>query len=169
MNKDLRKQLFLSLPAILFLLGVVWFLVWRLGTVSGEILSLKGEILKNRQFFENFSNLKIQKKQIESIQEKISVILPAKDSVLSLTSKLEQTASGLGLKQSFVFGAENNPSVAGVSNINFSLVLSGRLDGFAKYLEQLGSLPQFVEISSMEILKSDKDYQLSGAGRIYKK
>ncbi|KKS07280.1 MAG: hypothetical protein A2418_01495 [Candidatus Brennerbacteria bacterium RIFOXYC1_FULL_41_11] len=168
-KKDLKKQLFINLPICFVFLGLAWFLTWRLGIISEDILVLKSEIFKNQQLFENFSTLKTQKKQVGPIQQKIASILPMKDAILPLTIKLEQTALSLGLKQSFVFGVENKSSDSGVSDISFSLILNGKLDNLLRYLEQLESLPQFVEMSSSEIIKSEKDYQFSSAGRIYKK
>ena len=107
--------------------------------------------------FENFSTLKTQKKQVGPIQQKIASILPMKDAILPLTIKLEQTALSFRLKQSFVFGVENKSSDSGVSDISFSLILNGKLDNLLRYLEQLESLPQFVEMSSSEIIKSEKE------------
>ncbi len=169
LKKDLRKQLLVGVVISVLFLGVSGFLFWKIQNLSSEILVLRKEILRNQQLFDNFSILKIQKRQVVSIQQKIFNILPAKEDVLVVAGNIELLVNNLNLRQSFTFGAEYDDKNSGVSSVGFSLTLSGDLEDFLEYLKKIENFPQFVQLGSIEITKADSGYQINSAGRIYKK
>ena len=168
-KKDLKKQLLTGIIISVLLLGVSGFFFWKIGDLSKEILVLREEIAKNQQLFDNFSSLKIQKREVAAIQQKILNILPTKDEILIVVGNIELLIANLDLKQSFAFGAEHDDKNSGTSSIGFSLTLSGGLDHFLQYLKKIENFPQFIQFGSVEITKTEKGYQINSAGRIYKK
>lgn len=168
-KKDLKKQLLIGMIASVLLLAVSGLLFWKIRNLSEEILVLKEEIAKNQQLFNSFSNLKIQKKQVAPIQQKILNILPTKDEILVVVGNIELLIANLNLSQSFAFGAEHGDKTSDISSIGFSLTLSGDLDHFLQYLKKIEGLPQFIQFGSMEITKTGQGYQINSAGKIYKK
>ncbi|HCI05148.1 MAG: hypothetical protein UX26_C0011G0022 [Parcubacteria group bacterium GW2011_GWC1_45_9] len=168
-KKDLKKQLFIGGSISLLLVGILIFLFFQLNSLAKEIASLEEEISRNQQMFANFSILKIQKKQVLPIQEKIFKMLPSKDEVLAIVGSIGDWAREFGLKQSFAFGSEHEDKETGLNSIGFNLTLNGSLDSFSGFLRKLESAPQFIQISSVEIIRAESGYQINSSGKIYKK
>jgi Tfp pilus assembly protein PilO len=166
-QKDVKKQIISGVVVLAFLLSINLFFYSRVKSLSQEIISLKGEILKNQQLFSSYSNLKIQKREAGPIFSVIDRVLPFKEEVLRVAGRVEQKARENKLQQSFSFGQEYKDEAGGISNIGFNLVLNGPLNSFVKYLKDLEQLPPFIQFSFVEVNKKGDDYQFNSTGRIY--
>ncbi len=143
------------------------FLYVKTGMVVREALALRQQLVSNNQTFNQLSMLQAQNQRVQTLIQRLNAIFPDKESVLQLTSQLDQLARKNKVQQTFSFGAEYAGDAQTPKDIGFNLTAQSVLADFIRYMQSIEQSPFFVDFGAVEISKTDSGYQANTAGRIY--
>lgn len=159
MNFTNNKIITLSIAiifVIFFTSSVVFFLIDKIENKTEKLQEQKSMLKVLQQQNDNFLELKKTYNIVEENQKKIESILPDDNTIENFIIKLEQIAEQTNNSQSLNFEPLENAKTAGgnVKSLKFTVLLTGNLNTFIKYLNQVKSSSYFVEIENITIINS---------------
>lgn len=155
--------------AVAILSSVIVVMYTKTGTLIRDIKLSRDVLRTNQQAFSQLAMLQLQKQQTRSFETRLAAIFPDQETVLRITSQLNQMAQKNKIQQNFSFGAEYPGDAVLPKNIGFNLAAQGTLADFVRYLQQVEQSPFFVDFGAIELNKTDGSYQINTTGRLYTK
>ena len=167
-KKNRQKQLLIYGGLALIFLVLSIFFISQINSLSKEINEIKSKTLATQQALNTFSVLTNEQQQAQKYLERLTKIFPNKDSLINLATIIRDKSLTYNLSENFSFGSEFQGNET--KNVGFNLALSGNLDNFLKFLQDIEKLPFFIEFSTIDINNvSGSNYQINTAGKIYTK
>ncbi len=165
-KKQRQKQLLIyGGLALVFLISSIFFIL-QTNSLSKKINEIKIQTLSTQQALDVFSILTNEQQQAQKYLERLTKIFPNKDSLINLATIIRDKSLTYNLSENFSFGSEFQGEE--IKDVGFNLALSGSLDNFLKFLQDIEKLPFFIEFSAIDINNvSDSNYQINTAGKIY--
>jgi len=152
--------------SVVFLFGII-FLYAKTGAVTRDALALRQQLVSINQVFNQLAALQAQSQKAKVLEQRFNAIFPDNESVLQITSQLDQLARKNKVQQTFSFGAEYAGDAHTPKDIGFNLIAQSSLSDFVRYIQLIEQSPFFLDFGAIEISKTDSGYQANTAGRIY--
>lgn len=164
-----------TLIVIILITIAVLYLISSIDKQSQSILDKKIQSITQRRQQETRLSLLSDFKKIEQYLEKVNQTLPSAEEIaINLSSVFDNLAFKNNIQLSFRIDPPQIftlPSTKHISIINFNMNLSGTLDSFNKFLEDMENLPYFVVINRLDINGNDfnSDAKVDISGTFYAK
>jgi len=165
-KKQRQKQFIIYGSLTLLFLASSIFFILQVNSLSQKINEIKAKTLSIQQALDVFSILTNEQQQAQKYLERLTKIFPNKDSLINLATIIRDKSLTYNLSENFSFGSEFQGEE--IKDVGFNLALSGSLDNFLKFLQDIEKLPFFIEFSAIDINNvNDSNYQINTAGKIY--
>ncbi len=165
-KKQRQKQLLIYGGLVLVFLILSIFFISQANDFSQKINEIKIQTLSTQQALDVFSVLTNEQQQAQKYLERLTKIFPNKDSLINLATIIRDKSLTYNLSENFSFGSEFQEGE--IKDVGFNLSLSGSLDNFLRFLQDIEKLPFFIEFSAIDVNNvNDFDYQINTAGKIY--
>ncbi|HRS47936.1 MAG TPA: type 4a pilus biogenesis protein PilO [Candidatus Paceibacterota bacterium] len=167
-KKQRQKQLLVYGGLVLMFLILSIFFIFQIEDLSQKINDIKIQTLATQQALDVFSTLTNEQQQAQKYLERLTKIFPNKDSLINLATIIRDKSLTYNLSENFSFGSEFQGQEEEIKNVGFNLALSGSLDNFLRFLQDIEKLPFFIEFSAIDVNNvSNSNYQINTAGKIY--
>lgn len=159
-----------TLIIIILITIAILYLISSINKQSQSILDKKIQSITQQRQQETRLSLLSDLKKIEQYLEKVNQALPSAEEIaINLSSVFDNMALKNNIQLSFRIDPPQLftlPSAKHISIINFNMNLSGTLDSFNKFLEDMENLPYFAVINRLDIngndFNSDAKVDISG-------
>ncbi|BCX16293.1 MAG: hypothetical protein KatS3mg098_522 [Candidatus Parcubacteria bacterium] len=159
---DFKKTLIKNLVAVgvAVVIFLIFFFLFRLDiNHQVEVIQdLQGRKTALSQSAENLSLLIKEWETAKKYKERVNLLIPPKDKLVSLSNDFQKIAQEKNVNLSFNFGKEADlPSAKGLGSVSFVASLEGSFSGILAFLKEIEEKYYSLKISSFDLMDGGAD------------
>ena len=147
------KTVFFAMAIIIISMAAISFLASKIETSAKKIFEQRSMLTLLEKRGENLLNLKNGYSLVSNELPLIKDMIPNERGMEKAVISLENLALRTNNEQTLVFETIDKQKPVGekIKYLKFSIVLTGNINSFMLYLEELKKLPYFIEINNIVI------------------
>lgn len=138
---------------IVFTISSILFLVDKIENKTKQLQEKRSILRVSQQQDNNFLELKNTYNIVETNQKKIENIFPNENNIENFIVKLENISNQTNNTQILNFDSLDNAKIEGenIKSLKFTIFLTGNINTFTDYLNQIENLFYFIEIENVTL------------------